>query len=248
MNIKELKTEDLMNELKRRLHCASKPKKNVIFIGGPGSGKGTQSELLREEYCLWYTPRMQRRCSHVSTADLLRTEVAKGTDFGRKAGEYLSAGQSVPDELVLSMIGKAIEKPECDRGFILDGFPKDVPQAEKLRGMLSARKKALDRVVYLQADDSFLEERVQGRRVHAPSGRVYHSTFKPPKVEGKDDVTGEELVQAPGDTPEEHKKNMEEFHRIHTPLLRYYEHAGLLARVDATKGVKEIWGDVQNIV
>lgn len=114
--------------------------------------------------------------------------------------------------------------------------------------MLEEHKKQIDRVVYLQAEDQFLEERVVGRLRHPASGRIYHSKFKPPKIEGKDDITGEPLMQDSRDTIDEHKKIMEDFHKINTPLLKHYEEKNLLARVDATKGIKDIWSDIQNIL
>ena len=148
--------------------------------------------------------------------------------------------QPLPDKLYFNLINKAMMKPQCERGFILDGFPTTVMQAERLKLMLQESKKKIDRVVYLQAEDNYLEERIIGRRVHLPSGRVYHLKYKPPKEEGKDDITGEPLIQKSEDTIEHHTKVMKLFHEINAPLLKYYDNAELLARIDASKKTKDI--------
>lgn len=186
--------------------------------------------------------------SHISTGDILRKELVAGTEIGKKAKEFMDNGQLVPDELVVDLVGKAIEDPECERGYILDGYPRTMNQAELLRKLIDTRKKKLDRVLYFQADDSILDERVTGRRIHLKSGRTYHTKYMPPKEPDKDDVTGEPLVHRSDDTSEVLKKRLDAFHKTNSPLLKFYEDSNLLLRIDASKTMKDVWQDIQNMI
>ena len=141
-----------------------------------------------------------------------------------------------------------MKSPECERGFILEGFPTTVKEAEALNKMLKESKKNIDRGIYLQAEDNYVEERAIGRLIHPSSGRIYHVKYKPPKMEGKDDVTGEKLVKLDPDTVEKHKVQMKQFYELRNPLLQYYDSAGLLARIDATKDPQNVWKNISNIL
>ena len=178
----------------------------------------------------------------------MRNEILKESELGKKANAYVKEGKLVPDELVVDIVTKAMENPECERGFILDGFPRTIGQATQLKTMLAARKKNIDRVLYFQAPDELLTERIVGRRVHPASGRVYHVKYQPPKVPDKDDVTGEPLVHRADDSAEVHSKRMDAYHKSTMPLLKFYEDDHLLARVDASKSIHDTWTNVQAMI
>ena len=157
---------------------------NVVLIGPPGSGKGTQAPRIRDELCL----------CHLATGDMLRDAVAAGTELGKKAKEIMDRGELVPDEVVIGLIEDASKQPECERGLLLDGFPRTAVQAEKLDKMLEAKQQTINKAIEFKVNEDILVERVEGRRVHIASGRTYHVKFNPPKAEGLDDVTGEPLI------------------------------------------------------
>ncbi|KAL8478565.1 hypothetical protein ACS0TY_030451 [Phlomoides rotata] len=177
-NLEDVQSVDLMTELLRRMKCESKPDKRLILVGPPGSGKGTQSPILKDEYCL----------CHLATGDMLRAAVAAKTALGIKAKETMEKGELVSDDLVVGIIDDALKKPSCHKGFILDGFPRTVAQAQKLDEMLAKRGVKVDKVLNFAVDDAILEERITGRWIHPSSGRSYHTKFAPPKVPGVDDV------------------------------------------------------------
>ncbi|KAL5998192.1 hypothetical protein ACLOJK_009130 [Asimina triloba] len=177
------------------------------MTGPPGSGKGTQSPIIKDEYCL----------CHLATGDMLRAAVAVKTPLGIKAKEAMDKGELVSDDLVVGIIDEAMKKPSCQKGFILDGFPRTVVQAQKLDEMLEKQGKKIDKVLNFAIDDAILEERITGRWIHPSSGRTYHTKFAPPKVPGTDDVTGEPLIQRKDDTAEVLKSRLEGFHRQTKP-------------------------------
>ena len=184
MNLRNVSFDDLFGEVKRRYECAKRPAANVIMIGPPGSGKGTQGPKIKDDLCV----------CHLATGDMLRDAVKRGTETGKQADAIMKAGKLVSDELVINLINDNLDNPECERGVLLDGFPRTVVQAEKLDSMLSSRKMNIDKVLEFKVDEEKLIERIEGRRVHTASGRSYHVKFNPPKVEGKDDPTGEPLI------------------------------------------------------
>lgn len=223
-NLDKVSTTDLLEELKRRYNCLSKPEGRYVFIGAPGCGKGTQSFNLRQSHCY----------CHLSTGDMLRDAVAAGTELGKKAKDIIAAGQLVPDDLVLSLLDERMRQPECARGFILDGYPRNEQQAIALQKLLESQKQKLDGVIYFDTPEETLIKRVSGRRIHPASGRVYHTVFSPPKVPGKDDITGEDLIQRKDDNEETLRKRLQVFNQQTLPLVNRYEKQGLLQRIDGS--------------
>nr|CCA21663.1 adenylate kinase putative [Albugo laibachii Nc14] len=223
MSLAALPTKLLLDEISRRLECATKKERRTIFIGPPGCGKGTQSPILKDEYCL----------CHLATGDILRAAVRDGTEMGKKAKRAMEAGELVTDDIVIGIIKDAIKDPECRRGFILDGFPRTVVQAEKLDEVLGQTGTQVDTVFNFNIPDQVLVDRIAGRRVHVPSGRSYHLIFNPPKVDGKDDITGEELIQRKDDNLTTLGARLEAFHEQTEPVIAYYRRQGKLLDVNA---------------
>eukprot|EP00249_Psilotum_nudum_P004066 c17591_g1_i1 orf=418-1149(+) len=236
MDLSDVSSAELMTELLRRMNCSTKPEKRAILIGPPGSGKGTQSPLIRDEYCL----------CHLATGDMLRSAVAAKTPLGIKAKEAMDKGELVSDELVVGIIDEAIKKPSCQKGFILDGFPRTSVQAEKLDAMLEKQGVKVDKVLNFDIPDSVLEERITGRWIHPASGRSYHAKFAPPKVPGIDDVTGEPLIQRKDDNVEVLKSRLEAFHNQTKPVIDYYEKKGIVTHLSAHKSPQEVSAEIRS--
>ncbi|CAM0949942.1 unnamed protein product [Alopecurus aequalis] len=234
-NLEDVTSVELMTELLRRAKCSSKPDKRIILVGPPGSGKGTQSPLIKDEYCL----------CHLATGDMLRAAVAAKTPLGIKAKEAMNKGELVSDDLVVGIIDEAMKKPSCQKGFILDGFPRTVVQAQKLDEMLARQGAKVDKVLNFAIDDAILEERITGRWIHPSSGRSYHTKFAPPKTPGVDDISGEPLIQRKDDTAEVLKSRLEAFHIQTEPVIEYYSKNGLVANLHAEKPPKEVTVEVQ---
>nr|QKY14981.1 adenylate kinase (ADK) [Polytomella parva] len=212
VDLTEVSTSDLMQEIQHRLDCAKKPEKRLILIGPPGCGKGTQSPIIKQDHCL----------CHLATGDMLRAAVAAKTPLGVEAKKAMESGQLVSDEIVIGLIEEATQSPECSKGFILDGFPRTVVQAKKLDEMLQKRHQSIDKVLNFEVPDSLLVERVVGRWIHPSSGRSYHVKFAPPKVAFTDDITGEPLVQRKDDNADTLKSRLGAFHAQTTPVIDYY--------------------------
>ncbi|OAY47935.1 adenylate kinase 4 [Manihot esculenta] len=238
LNLEDVPSVDLMTELLRRMKCSTKPDKRLILIGPPGSGKGTQSPIIKDEYCL----------CHLATGDMLRAAVAAKTPLGVKAKEAMDKGELVSDDLVVGIIDEAMKKPSCQKGFILDGFPRTVVQAQKLDEMLERQGAKIDKVLNFAIDDAILEERITGRWSHPSSGRTYHTKFAPPKVSGVDDVTGEPLIQRKDDTAAVLKSRLEAFHKQTEPVIDYYKNKGVVAELHAEKPPKEVTAEVQKVL
>ncbi|XP_015894367.1 adenylate kinase 4 isoform X1 [Ziziphus jujuba] len=234
----DISSVDIMSELLRRFKCSSKPEKRLILVGPPGSGKGTQSPIIKEDYCL----------CHLATGDMLRAAVAAETPLGIKAKEAMNKGELVSDDLVVGIIDEAIKKPSCQKGFILDGFPRTVVQAKKLDEMLEKQGTKIDKVLNFAIEDSILEERITGRWIHPSSGRSYHTKFAPPKVAGVDDVTGEPLIQRKDDTAEVLKSRLEAFHKQTQPVIDYYANKGVISQLHAEKPPKEVTIEVHKVL
>lgn len=238
VSLEDVPSLDLMTELLRRMKCASKPDKRLILIGPPGSGKGTQSPIIKDEYCL----------CHLATGDMLRAAVSAKTPLGIKAKEAMEKGELVSDDLVVGIIAEAIKKPSCQKGFILDGFPRTVVQAEKLDDMLAKQGTKIDKVLNFAIDDAILEERITGRWIHPTTGRTYHSKYAPPKVPGVDDFTGEPLIQRKDDSAAILKSRLEAFHRQTEPVIGYYSKKGTVVNLHAEKPPKEVTTEVQKAI
>jgi len=202
-SLRNFRLEDLLMEVRRRQICQEKPALNIVLIGPPGSGKGTQAPKIKDDLCL----------CHLATGDMLRDAVAAGTELGKQAKAIMDRGDLVSDEIVIGLIDDAMKQPECERGILLDGFPRTNVQAEKLDDMLNSKQKKIDRVLEFKVNDDILIERIEGRRVHVASGRSYHVKFNPPRVENVDDITGEPLIQRKDDNAEVLKKRMGNYHQ-----------------------------------
>ncbi|MCU4138741.1 MAG: Adenylate kinase or related kinase [Thermodesulfobacteria bacterium] len=211
---------------------------NIIFLGPPGAGKGTQAKVLVEKYGI----------PQISTGDMLREHVAKGTELGLKAKEYMEKGQLVPDEIILSMVKERLSQDDAQKGFILDGFPRTVAQAEALDKLLEEMGKKIEYVLALIVPDEELVTRLTGRRTCKNCGMMYHIKFKPPKVEGKCDACGGELYQRPDDNEETVRNRLKVYHEQTAPLIEYYRKKGVLFEVDGNKSIEEITQQLINIL
>jgi adenylate kinase len=180
----------------------------LILLGAPGAGKGTQAQFIREKYGI----------PQISTGDMLRAAVKAGTPLGVEAKKVMDSGGLVSDDIIIGLVKDRLLQDDCQAGYLFDGFPRTLPQAEAMK----AAGVALDYVLEIDVADSEIVERMSGRRVHVASGRTYHVKFNPPKVAGKDDVTGEDLIQRGDDTEETVKKRLEIYHSQTKPLVEYY--------------------------
>ncbi|MGA7800911.1 MAG: adenylate kinase [Gammaproteobacteria bacterium] len=180
----------------------------LILLGGPGAGKGTQANFIKEKYGI----------PQISTGDMLRAAVKAGTALGLEAKKIMDAGGLVSDDIILGLVKERIQEPDCANGFLLDGFPRTIPQADGLK----QEGVAIDSVVEIAVDDEEIIKRMSGRRVHPASGRTYHVVFNPPKEEGKDDATGEPLIQRDDDQEETVRKRLAVYHEQTEPLIEYY--------------------------
>ncbi|KAL0947590.1 hypothetical protein HGRIS_013679 [Hohenbuehelia grisea] len=210
----------------------------TILMGPPGAGKGTQAPRIRDEFCI----------CHLATGDMLREQVSQKTPLGIEAKKIMDAGGLVSDDIMVGMIKDQLENNKgCKNGFVLDGFPRTVPQAQKLDGMLAERKEKLDSVVQLLIDDQLLISRITGRLIHPASGRSYHKEFNPPKKPMVDDETGEPLIQRSDDNVEALRKRLTVFHQQTGPVAEYYKSKGLWHGIDAAQSPKLVWDNLRKV-
>src|SRR6056300_435682 len=199
----------------------------IILLGMPGAGKGTQAQIIEEELAI----------ANVSTGAILREVSKSESDLGQRVQSYLNSGQLVPDEIIIEMLVQRISKDDCNNGFILDGFPRNIEQAKSL----DQAGVSIDLVIYLKILEEQIIERMSGRRIHLASGRSYHTTFNPPKVDGKDDLTGEDLVQRSDDKPDVIKKRLEVYFNETEPMLDFYKNKDIqFSEIDASEPVKAV--------
>ena len=203
---------------------------NLILLGPPGAGKGTQADRLRDDFML----------PHISTGDILRAQVSEGTQLGREAKRYMDAGELVPDEVIVGMITERVADGDARDGFLLDGFPRTIDQAEALGRELDAHDRRLTAVLLLEADDELVVKRISGRRICRKEGHVYHVDFDPPKHEGRCDIDGSELEQRADDREETVRNRLDVYHAQTEPLISYYEERGLLRRFDGTRSPTQV--------
>ncbi len=193
----------------------------LILLGGPGAGKGTQANFIKEKY----------QIPQISTGDMLRAAVKAGTELGLKAKEYMDSGGLVPDEVIIGLVKERIKEADCAKGFLFDGFPRTIPQADAMK----EAGVAIDAVVEIDVPDGEIIKRMSGRRAHLASGRTYHVVYNPPKEEGKDDVTGEPLVQRDDDKEDVVRKRLDVYHAQTEPLIDYYKKWGATGEAGAPK-------------
>ncbi len=204
---------------------------NLILLGPPGAGKGTQAERLREDFGL----------AHISTGDMLRAHVARGTELGKEAKRYMDAGELVPDPVIIGMIGDRVSDVDASDGFLLDGFPRNVAQADALAEALDGLDRRLSAVLAIEVSDEEVVRRLSGRRVCVKnSAHIYHVEFDPPKHPEICDQDGSRLVQREDDREETVRRRLEVYHRQTAPLIDYYEEAGLLRRFDGSLRADEV--------
>ena len=203
---------------------------NLILVGPPGAGKGTQAERLTEDFNLPY----------FATGNMLRAAVADATELGKKAKEYMDAGELVPDELIVGVILDAVQTAEAADGFLLDGFPRNISQADELGAAMEKVGRKLTAVLLIDVDDDEIIRRLSGRRTCVKAGHTYHVDFDPPKHEGVCDQDGSRLVQRDDDKPETVKHRLEVYHDQTAPLVERYEDSGLLRRFDGKRSQSEV--------
>ena len=210
----------------------------VLLIGPPGGGKGTQAKLIVENYNI----------PQISTGDMLRDHVKNKTDLGIKAKKYMDSGQLVPDNLILDMMKNRLIKEDCSNGYILDGFPRTIPQAKGLDNVLQKLNHKLDSVIVLEVNDDIIVNRMGGRRIHTPSGRIYHVVYNPPINKNKDDITNEELSIRDDDQESTVRKRLDVYHSTTSSLIDFYKNKNIVSIIDGTLNINEICKQINNIL
>lgn len=211
---------------------------NLVFLGPPGAGKGTQAKRLSEEF----------KWPHISTGDILREAVSKRTPLGEKAMEYMEKGELVPDEVVIGIIKERLKGKDTQKGFILDGFPRTVNQAQSLDAVLEEERKTLDLVIYFDVSEEEVIRRLTGRRSCLNCGAIFHLIYNPPKNGGFCDYCGEKLTQRADDQEETVKNRLKVYLSQTAPLVEYYREKGILKEIKAEKGREEVYEEVKGVL
>lgn len=210
----------------------------LIMLGAPGAGKGTQAKKISAKYGI----------PHISTGDIFRANIKGGTELGMKAKAFMDQGQLVSDEITIGMLLDRIKEDDCQKGYVLDGFPRTIPQAESLTKALTELGDKIDWAVNVDVPDENIISRMSGRRACLGCGQTYHIVYNAPSQEGICDVCGQELVLRDDDKPETVQKRLEVYHKQTQPLIDYYRGAGVLAEVDGTKDLEEVFQDIVKIL
>lgn len=210
----------------------------IIMLGAPGAGKGTQAKMIAEKYSI----------PHISTGDIFRANIKNGTELGKKAKSYMDRGQLVPDELTLDLIMDRFKQDDCKNGYVLDGFPRTIPQAEALDRALKAKGEKVDFAIDVDVPDENIVKRMGGRRACVGCGATYHVVYSPTKVEGVCDKCGEELIVRDDDKPETVLNRLEVYHNQTQPLIDYYNEQGILKSVDGTVDMKDVFNAIVDIL
>ncbi|MBA2176947.1 adenylate kinase [Halobacillus locisalis] len=207
---------------------------NLILMGLPGAGKGTQAEKIVEKYDI----------PHISTGDMFRLAIKEGTALGKEAKSYMDKGELVPDEVTIGIVRERLSKPDCQKGFLLDGFPRTIAQAEALENLLNDMNESLDYVLHIDVPKDQLIERLTGRRICPTCGATYHVVFNPPEVDGKCDHDGSELIQREDDQPETVKTRLEVNVEQAQPLLDFYRDKGYLVSFEGDKDINDVFNNI----
>ena len=210
----------------------------IIMLGAPGAGKGTQAKKLSEKYGI----------PHISTGDIFRANIKNNTELGQKAKGYMDAGQLVPDELVVDLVVDRIKEQDCFKGFILDGFPRTIPQAEALDYALNNQNEKIDYAINVDVPDENIINRMSGRRSCKDCGAIFHVQYNPPKKENCCDVCGGELILRDDDKAETVKKRLDVYHEQTAPLIAHYKEAGSLHEIDGTQDIKVVFEEIKSIL
>ena len=210
----------------------------IIMLGAPGAGKGTQAKMIAEKYSI----------PHVSTGDIFRANIKNGTELGKEAKKYMDQGLLVPDELTVKILLDRVAQDDCKNGYVLDGFPRTIPQAEALEAALNAIEQKLDYAIDIDVPDENIINRMSGRRACVGCGATYHVLFNPTKVEGKCDVCGESLILRDDDKPETVKKRLDVYHTQTQPLIDFYTERKVLVEVDGTQSMDKVFDDIMKIL
>lgn len=210
----------------------------IIMLGAPGAGKGTQAKKIADKYSI----------PHISTGDIFRANIKEGTELGKKAKTYMDQGLLVPDELVVDLVVDRVQQDDCSNGYVLDGFPRTIPQAESLDAALEKLGDKIDYAINVEVPDENIVRRMSGRRACLACGATYHLVHIPPKKEGICDNCGKELVLRDDDKPETVTKRLNVYHEQTQPLIDYYTTKNVLAEVDGTKDMEEVFRDIVKVL
>ena len=210
----------------------------IIMLGAPGAGKGTQAKMIAAKYNI----------PHISTGDIFRANIKNGTALGAKAKEYMDKGLLVPDELVVDLVIDRFKEPDCKNGYVLDGFPRTIPQAEALDKALTAIGESVDYAINVEVPDENIVRRMGGRRACVGCGATYHIVYSPTKVEGKCDTCGGDLIIRDDDKPETVQNRLAVYHEQTQPLIDYYTNKGIIAEVDGTQDMNDVFAAIVKIL